>query len=114
MLSVTEKTGIEPATKGTPCGRKNMASNPRIVFFGMQGNFSHPPLRALLEHGIEVCAVVIPSAQHAASDLPAIARREQPRAVRSMLPLLQSSVHTSIVQIAWARHIPVWEVRRLS
>lgn len=93
----------------------NVANHsPRVLFLGMQGNFSHPSLRALLEHGIEVCAVVIPSAPHTASGLPAIVKRDQPRAVRSMLPLLQSSLHTSIVQIAWEQRIPVWEVRHLS
>ncbi len=65
--------------------------SPRILFLGMQGNFSYPPLRALLEAGIEVCAIVIPAEKTLKGDpdLPAIRRREQPQA------------------------IPVWEVRQL-
>jgi len=90
--------------------------SPRILFLGMQGNFSYPPLRALLEAGIEVCAIVIPAEKTLKGDpdLPAIRRREQPQASRSMLPVLQSTLHTSILQLAWERHIPVWEVRQLS
>lgn len=89
------------------------ARPPRALFLGMQGNFSHPPLRALLEAGIEVCAVIIPGQQHLTLGLPAILRREQPQTARSMLPLLGSSLHTSIVQLAWERQIPVWEVHRM-
>ncbi len=90
--------------------------SPRILFLGMQGNFSYPPLRALLETGIEVCAIVIPAEKTLKGDpdLPAIRRREQSLPSRSMLPVLQSTIHTSILHLAWERHIPVWEVRQLS
>ena len=87
---------------------------PRAIFLGMQGNFSHPPLYALLEAGIEVCAVVVPAPQSPMQDLPAIQRREQPQGPRSALPVLQSPLHNSILQLAWERQIPVWEVHRLS
>jgi len=87
---------------------------PRILFFGMHGRFSYPPLRALLEAGIQVCAVVIPAEQSFGVNLPAIQKREQPQSSRSMLPMLHSSIHTSILEIAWERGLPVWEVRQLS
>ena len=86
----------------------------RVLFFGMRGNFSYPPSLALLETGIQVCAVVIPAEQSLTGDLPAIGRREQPQTSRTMLTVLQSTVHTSILQLAWERHIPVWEVHRLT
>jgi len=89
------------------------SEHPRVLFFGMKGNFSPPPLLALLEHGIEVCAVVIPS-QYPGPDQPAIQRLGQKSKSRSMLPLLNSSVHTSILQIATERQIPIWEVSHLS
>src|SRR5438876_2262852 len=85
---------------------------PSVLFLGMLGNFSYPPLQALLDSGIEVCAVVIPATQTPGLGLPAIRKREQPRMARSMLPLLQSSQQTSILQLAWERDIPVWEVHR--
>src|SRR5579859_2215476 len=90
------------------------ARSPRVLFLGMQGNFSHPPLRALVEAGIEVCAVVIPAASSPMQDQPAIRRREQPHTSRSMLPVLQSSLQASILQLAWKRQIPVWEVHRMN
>jgi methionyl-tRNA formyltransferase len=89
-------------------------SAPRVLFLGMQGNFSHPPLRALLEAGIQVCAVVIPAELSLTEALPAIIRREQLQTSRTMLPVLHSTIHTSILQLAWERHLPVWEVHRLS
>lgn len=86
--------------------------SPRVLFFGMQGNFSAPSLAALLENGIEVVAVIVPASPVPGSN--AIKRLERPRVVRSMLPLLSTSAHASIVQTAWIRGIPVWEVSRLA
>src|SRR5260370_38142877 len=36
---------------------------PRIIFLGIQGNFSHPPLPDAMKPGNEVCAADVPSAQ---------------------------------------------------
>jgi methionyl-tRNA formyltransferase len=79
---------------------------------GMMGAFSTPPLLALLENGVEVCAVVLPS-RNTSSDSPPIGRLEPPARVRS-LPVLSSTLHTSIVQIAWEHSIPVWEVSKMN
>ena len=87
---------------------------PRTLFFGMPGNFSLPPLQALLESGIEVCAVVIPSSLPLNSNQPAISLREKPSQSRTMLPLLNSTLHATILQTAWERQIPLLEVQRLS
>jgi methionyl-tRNA formyltransferase len=82
---------------------------------GMSGNFSLPPLLALLEGGIEVCAVVLPARVRDASQ-PAMRRLDPPPPAkpRTMLPVLSSSLHTSIAHIAWERSIPLWEVQRMS
>ena len=87
---------------------------PRVLFLGMPGNFSWPSLRALLDGGIEVCAVVLPVSPRPGLGGPGINRREQLRSTRSMLPVLNSSLHTSIVQFAGERQIPLWEVSRMS
>ena len=84
--------------------------SPRVIFLGMQGNFSLPSLRALLKQNIEVCAVVIPAPQLPGRESLAIRQREQPRLTRSVLP----SLDTSIVELAWEQNIPVWEVQHLS
>src|SRR2546425_4202365 len=90
------------------------ARSPRVLFLGMQGNFSQPPLRALLEAGIEVCAVVMPAVQSPMQQsLASMRLRERPQAARSGLPVLQSTLHTSILQVAWERQIPVREVQSL-
>src|SRR5947209_13311923 len=91
-----------------------MKRPPRVLFFGMQGNFSLPPLRALLESGIEVSAVVIPASFTAGSGPPPIARHEPPRMGRAALRVLNSSLYTNIVQLAWQEHIPLWEVAGMS
>ena len=87
---------------------------PRVLFFGMQGKFSYAPLRALLEAGIKVCAVIIPSEQVFEVELPAIQKLEQTSISRNMLPVLNSSIHSSILALAKDRNIPVWKVRQLS
>jgi methionyl-tRNA formyltransferase len=85
----------------------------RVIFLGMQSNFSHPSLRALLSAGVEVCAVVLPAAQGDVSG-PALRRLEPPSRRRTLLPVNQSFLHTSVQQIAWERNIPLWEVSRLA
>src|SRR6185312_4756914 len=84
----------------------------RVIFLGMQSNFSHPSLRALLAAGIEVCAVVMPGAQ-SQQDGPALRRLEPPSRRRVFLTVNHSFLHTSVQQIAWERSIPLWEVTRL-
>src|SRR5712692_9719668 len=86
---------------------------PRALFLGMAGSFSPPALLALLDNGIDVCAVVLPMRDHHPSQ-PALRLLEPPQQARPILPVLQSSLHTSITNIAWKRGIPVWEVSRMS
>lgn len=87
----------------------SMQRPPRVLFLGMQGDFSPPSLHALLDNGIEVSAVVVPASQPSGLGLPAIRRRKQPRTSRPILPLL----HASVLQLAWAQYIPLWEVQRI-
>ena len=88
--------------------------SPKILFFGMQGNFSLPPLQALLDQGIEVCAVVIPAPWDNIENQNAIRRKEPVRVGHLPLPLLNSSLHSNIIHLAESQGIPVWEVARLS
>ena len=85
---------------------------PRVIFLGMRSNFSLPSLRALLAAGVEVCAVVMP-APEGKENTQALTRREPPSRRRTLLPVNQSSLHTSLPQMAWDRNIPLWEVSRL-
>jgi methionyl-tRNA formyltransferase len=85
------------------------SEHPRVLFLGMQGRFSYAPLRALLEQGVEVSAVVMP-AQHGGFDQPAVQRAEQKGRSHPILPMLNA---TSILQLASRRQIPVWEVSNL-
>lgn len=91
----------------------SLQRSPRVLFFGMEGAFSFPSLVALLESGVEVCAVVVPASSRPGRLPPAIQQREAPQALRSPLPLVNSSLHTSIVQLAWQKRLPIWEVSRL-
>jgi len=61
-----------------------------------------------------VCAVVIPAEQGLEVEVPAIQKQEQPPSTRSMLPVLNSSINSSILDLARVRDIPVWKVRHLS
>src|SRR5579885_2018966 len=64
---------------------------PRVLFLGTPGDFSLPPLEALLADGLLVCAVVVP----ATGGAPII--RQQPVSVgRSKLPLLTPFMNRTI------------------
>jgi methionyl-tRNA formyltransferase len=86
---------------------------PRALFLGMAGSFSPPALLALLDNSVDVCAVVLPAPDHHPSQ-PALRLLEPPQRARPMLPVLQSSLHNSITNIAWKHKIPVWEVGRMA
>ncbi len=86
---------------------------PRALFLGMMGSFSPPALLSLLHNEIDVCAVVLPARDQQPAHS-AIRLLEPPAHPRSLLPVLHSSLHTSIARIAWKRHIPLWEVARMS
>ncbi|MDQ2905766.1 MAG: formyltransferase family protein [Ktedonobacteraceae bacterium] len=88
--------------------------SPRVLFLGMESNFSYPPLRALLEHGIEVAAVVMPAWPMPSHESRAICLRERPQSRHTVLPLLNAALHPSISRLAWEQQIPLWEVQRLA
>ncbi len=83
---------------------------PRVLFFGMQSNFSTPSLVALLESGIDISTVIVPATPLPGIKPPAI-RRLEPPTRRPILPLVHTA--SSVLHIAWERHIPVWEVHSL-
>lgn len=87
---------------------------PRVVFFGMQSSFSLPPFNAFINKGIDVVAVVMPASWNERNRQPAIWRVTPARVERSLLPVLNSSLHTNIIQRAESLHIPIWEVARLA
>jgi methionyl-tRNA formyltransferase len=85
---------------------------PRVLFFGMQGNFSSPSLMALLESGVDVCAICLPATLLPGRAAPPIRLLEPPSVRRRPFPLIGYFSPTSILQLAWARHIPVWEIHK--
>jgi methionyl-tRNA formyltransferase len=93
---------------------ENVRQAPRVLFFGMPGNFSAPILATLLQHGINVCAVVLPAISRPGIQPAAIQRRLPPRALRSVLPLVREGVPADFLQVATVRRVPIWEVSRLA
>lgn len=91
-----------------------MEHTPRVLFFGMQGNFSLPSLRSLLDSGVEVCAVVMPAPRNARKDQPALYQLVQPRFARSLVPVLHSTLSHTIAQLAHIHSLPLWEVTQMS
>jgi methionyl-tRNA formyltransferase len=80
----------------------------RIVYFGMVGRFSLPPLEGLLEAGHAICAIVMPRLESggALALTPATTPRRMPRP----LPQLAPPVLRNIRQIAAGNEIPLLEV----
>lgn len=86
---------------------------PTSLYFGTSGEFSIPPLEALLADGLPVRGVIMPAAGSLASAAPII--RKRPASIaRASIPMLTPFIHRTIAQIAWERDIPVIEVSRLS
>lgn len=79
----------------------------QIVFFGMRGQFSIPPLDALIRAGHPVGAVIVPAAQP--HDSP---RQLTPDPIASEVPLVNPYLAPNIIHTGWANDIPVWEVGR--
>lgn len=83
----------------------------RVLFFGMTGEFSIPPLEKLIVAGVDLCAVVTPASPSAAGPLP---RRLEPPPVSSDLPIVNPHFENNIMHLAWKNNIPVWAVGSLS
>ncbi len=84
----------------------------RLIFFGMAGRFSRPPLAALLAAEVEVVAVVTPAQSPATANRPR--RLPAPPPTPSDLPLLNPYVAPNILHLGWSHGIPVWEVGKLT
>lgn len=81
----------------------------RVLFFGMTGLFSLIPLEALFTAGVEVVAVVLPDNRQSAAPITNVA----PVVSLSPLPLVNPFVEHTIVQLAWERGVPAYEVHDL-
>jgi methionyl-tRNA formyltransferase len=82
-----------------------------LIFFGMTGVFSRIPLESLLAGGVEISAVVVPTPT---TGQPLPRRVEPARPDPLALPVIDPYFTPNIVHLAWAHHIPVWEVGTLS
>jgi len=91
-----------------------------VLYFGLSGAFSVPPLEALVKIGFAVRAVVLPalsSSRSAGVATPPyttyVPPTPPPSSRRRSLPLLTKNSTRSIVEIAAEHTIPVLEVMRL-
>ncbi|GCE24667.1 hypothetical protein KDA_01510 [Dictyobacter alpinus] len=88
----------------------------RIIFFGMECDFSLPVLETLLRNNIHISAIVIPSNESQLPGIhvsPAISLKQPPRPQRGMLPMMTGAT-PSLVQLAWTHGIPIWQVSKLN
>ena len=96
-------------------GMTDTLSKPRVLFFGMECDFSIPSLQALLQSEVDVCAVVIPTSETVmfGKQVPqAIFPMYPPRLLAHALPM-RTMAPASISQMAWEHQVPVWAVREL-
>ncbi|MFN8481962.1 MAG: formyltransferase family protein [Anaerolineae bacterium] len=85
-----------------------------ILFFGMEGVFSHAPLAALLAADHDVRAVVVPR-PYALSGQNVAPRLRAPRHSHGLTLQLAGQPNTpTIVDVAWGAGIPVLEIGRPS
>lgn len=78
----------------------------RILFFGMTGQFSVPPLATLLDGGADVTAVILPAPPGCRAEPP---RRVEPSPLHGDVPPARTIVH-----LASECGLPVWQVGRLA
>lgn len=82
----------------------NASREARVLFLGMGGAASLPPLLALLDAGVPIVGVLLPG-ERGSPLVPLSAPAAPPP---GDLPLLTPFVERTIVTEAWARQIPVW------
>ena len=83
-----------------------------VVFFGMTGRFSPPPLRALLRAGIDVRAVILPALPGSPPLAPITFPARPSR--RRALPLVGTPAEPNILEIAREAGIDAYEVGSLA
>jgi methionyl-tRNA formyltransferase len=84
----------------------------RVLFFGMRGQFSLLPLRALFESEHEVVSVVLPAQRHTSGTSYELLESEPTLVSGLEIPLLSGYVEQNIVTAAWQARLPVVEVHR--
>ncbi len=75
----------------------------RVLFLGMQGQFTRIVLERLLTAGVEVCGLLLAGPQLRPL-LPAAPSNADPLA----LPLVENYVETNALHLAWQREIPAY------
>lgn len=92
--------------------RQTPASRPGVIFIGRRCRLSEVPLRAMLERGLDVRAVVVPATPvsgHASSPI----ARVVPRRSRSLLPMAGRERAQSLDATALRYDVPMFEVSAL-
>ena len=87
-------------------------TSPRIVFWGMDGDFSRQVLENFLEEGPQPAVIVLPDFQEKRITDPIVL--VAPETPILSLPLKNPYLHNSIFKIAWEHHIPVYNIRDLN
>src|SRR4051794_22927986 len=80
----------------------------RVLFLGMTNQTSATVLEALLDADIDVCGVLLAAEHIGGSPVAQVV----PAQARSPLPIANPFVERSVAQIAWERHLPVFELRQ--
>ena len=87
----------------------------RVVYFGMGGIFSRPPLAALIARdSVQVVGVVVPRPGGMTMPDSGTARIDPPARYVTDIPLQKAASERNIIGLAWDAGIPVFEVAVLS
>jgi methionyl-tRNA formyltransferase len=80
----------------------------RVLFLGMTNDTSMTILEALLAAGFDVCGVAVAAERAGAPPITQVA----PGPGASLLPIANPFLARTIVQLAWERGLPLFEIRR--
>ena len=84
----------------------------RVLFWGMDGDFSRQVLENLIEEGVRPIGIVLPDFQEKGNPDPIV--QVVPESPISPLPLKNPFMHNSIFQAAWEHQVPLFKIRNLT
>lgn len=83
-----------------------------VLYLGMRGAYSKIPLKALIDAGQPICAVIVPSWPTQPTAQTAYTQLRPPPTVGD-LPMRSPFMEQSIIHLGWQHQIPVFQVERI-
>jgi methionyl-tRNA formyltransferase len=91
---------------------RESSTRPRVLFMGMPCLFSTVILQALMQSGVDICALVVPAYALPGRESPPLVQRAKSRG-NLALSMMSISADTVFFNLAHDNAIPIWDVYNL-